>query len=346
LTYVQIAAGSAHSLALRSDGQLLTWGYSGGGLPNVPVLQPGLSFARIAAGGWHSLAILSDGTAVAWGDNTHGECNVPVLPQGLSFAAITGGVGFTVALVSDGSILAWGDNSFGACNVPTIPAGLACVEVAAGYWHAQARLSDGSIIGWGVNNSGECNAPALAPGLTYVEAGAGAFFSVARVDALTSSFCFGDGTALACPCANSGTAGRGCENSDSTGGALLSPGGTPSLAADTLHLNSVGEPLHSLSVFLQGTTSIAPVHFGDGLRCTGGSLRRLFVHSALGGAVDAPQGGDLSVSARSFVAGDPLNGGSIRYYQVYYRDPDPGFCPAPAGDKFNISNGTCVTWWP
>src|SRR5258705_3596873 len=47
-------------------------------------------------------------------------------------------------------------------------------------------------------------------------------------------FCFGDGSGQACPCGNSGSSGHGCQDSNGTGGALLSASGTPSLSADTL----------------------------------------------------------------------------------------------------------------
>ena len=36
--------------------------------------------------------------------------------------------------------------------------------------------------------------------------------------------------------------------------------------------------------------------------------------------------------------------GTSRYYQVYYRDPNLAFCPAPTGDAFNVSNGVAITW--
>ena len=54
------------------------------------------------------------------------------------------------------------------------------------------------------------------------------------------SFCFGDGTlATACPCGNVGLAGRGCQNSASTGGALLSASGW--VLPDSAVLTSSGE---------------------------------------------------------------------------------------------------------
>jgi hypothetical protein len=164
--------------------------------------------------------------------------------------------------------------------------------------------------------------------------------------ASVESFCFGDGSAGACPCGNSGSAGRGCQNSASTGGALLTAGGTPSLSADTLVLTSVGERPTSLSIFLQGDAEIAPVFFGDGLRCTGGNLKRLYTKNAVAGSATAPTGAELPVSARSSALGDTIPPLATRLMQVYYRDPNVSFCPDPPGSTFNVSNGLRVVWGP
>jgi hypothetical protein len=157
-------------------------------------------------------------------------------------------------------------------------------------------------------------------------------------------YCFGDGSGPACPCANNGFPGHGCENSAATGGARLAAEGTTS--PDTLELGSSGELSTAPSIFLQGDASIAPVTFGDGLRCAGGTLKRLFVKVASGGTVAAPDfgAGDPTISQQSANLGDPIAPGSIRYYQVYYRDPDPTFCASPPGDSWNVSNGLRVMW--
>ena len=99
------------------------------------------------------------------------------------------------------------------------------------------------------------------------------------------AFCFGDGSGAVCPCANNGLPGHGCQNSDFTGGAVLAASGIAALANDTLVLTSSGERPTALTVFLQGSLEIAPVLYGDGLRCAGGSLKRLFNHNAVGGTV-------------------------------------------------------------
>ncbi|MBK7641434.1 MAG: hypothetical protein IPJ19_00045 [Planctomycetes bacterium] len=157
-------------------------------------------------------------------------------------------------------------------------------------------------------------------------------------------FCLGDGSAGACPCANNGTSGRGCENSASTGGAILAGSGAASLANDTLVLQSSGELPTALSILLQGSTSVAPLAFGDGLRCAGGALKRLYIRNATGGAISVPQAGDPSISARSAALGDTLSSGATRYYQTYYRDPQLGFCPSPVGNSWNISSGLSILW--
>jgi hypothetical protein len=84
--------------------------------------------------------------------------------------------------------------------------------------------------------------------------------------------------------------------------------------------------------------------FGDGVRCVGGTLKRLYSKNAVGGVVSAPGPGDPSISSRSATLGDPIAPGSSRSYQVYYRDPNLAFCPSPMGDAWNVSSANRVVW--
>jgi len=155
------------------------------------------------------------------------------------------------------------------------------------------------------------------------------------------TLCFGDGTqATPCPCSNNGLPGNGCENSAGTGGAHLAATGATN--PDTVVLHTSGELPHSLTIFLQGNVLISPVSFGDGLRCAGGSLKRLYIENAVGGAADAPGSGDPSVSTQSANLGDPIAPGSSRWYQAYYRDPSTTFCPS--GSTYNITNAVQINW--
>ncbi len=158
-------------------------------------------------------------------------------------------------------------------------------------------------------------------------------------------FCFGDGTGTACPCANSGSSGHGCQNSGGTGGAQLSASGTTN--PDSIVLSAIGEMPTAYTIFLQGDAHLAnTMHFGDGLRCVGGLLKRLYARNASAGAIHAPDAslGEPSITARSAALGDPIAPGSTRFYQTYYRDPSPTFCPSPTGNTFNASNAVAITW--
>jgi len=152
---------------------------------------------------------------------------------------------------------------------------------------------------------------------------------------------------LVCPCGNPPSGSdRGCNNSANTGGAQLTASGTASISADTVIFATTGEKPTATSVVLQGSTSnAAGLVFGQGVRCVAGSLKRLYVHNAVGGSISAPVGGDLSVSVRSAALGDPLSAGTTRYYAVYYRDPSVlGGCPA--ANTFNLTQSGSIQWQP
>jgi hypothetical protein len=98
-----------------------------------------------------------------------------------------------------------------------------------------------------------------------------------------------------------------------------------------------------LSIVGQADAQIPALTFGQGLRCAGGHLKRLYTHSASSGSITAPSGADVSVHARSAALGDTLSAGSVRYHYVYYRDQNVlGGCPAAA--TFNITQSVAVTW--
>jgi Tol biopolymer transport system component len=154
---------------------------------------------------------------------------------------------------------------------------------------------------------------------------------------------------IACPCVNPPSSrGRGCDNSAATGGASLGAFGIAYLSTDSLVFTTAGEKPTALSIVLQGPTPIlAGQVFGQGVRCLGGSLKRLYTKSASGGSITAPNfgGGDPQVSVRSASLGDPIPAGGTRYYLVYYRDPILlGGCPATS--TFNATQTGQVVWWP
>lgn len=159
---VDISAGRSHCLALRNDGSVVAWGYNPHGAIDPP---PGLTgVVAVSAGGFHSLALKSDGRVVAWGSQFDGEKWIDAsVPAGLSdVVAVSAGRFHNLALKSDGTVFAWGYNSHGQTNVPT---GLAnVVAVSAGGFHSLALKSDGTVAAWGLGDKGQTTVPPAAQG--------------------------------------------------------------------------------------------------------------------------------------------------------------------------------------
>jgi Tol biopolymer transport system component len=154
---------------------------------------------------------------------------------------------------------------------------------------------------------------------------------------------------IACPCSNPpGATGHGCDNSSATGGARLSAAGSAYLSVDRLVFTADGATPTSTGILLQGDAELPlGAVFGQGVRCAGGTLKRLYVKSIAAGSMSAPEfdAGDMSVSARSQALGDPIAPGARRTYLVYYRDPVVlGGCSAAS--TFNATQTGIITWWP
>jgi len=139
-TFSAVSIGGAHSIGLKSDGTVWSWGNNASGqLGNetqdaktspIQVTTPdGISgFTAIAAGVNHTLALDNLGNVWAWGLNSSGQLgnnslnnqNIPVrvlssdgvTPFGGVLAIAAGGA-FSLALKSDGTVWAWGSNSKG-----------------------------------------------------------------------------------------------------------------------------------------------------------------------------------------------------------------------------------------
>jgi len=167
------------------------------------------------------------------------------------------------------------------------------------------------------------------------------------VPAFTSRCVPASAGVIPCPCSNP-PAGpdRGCDNSAGSGGASLAARGSTQLSADGLVFTTSGEMPSALSVLVQGNTFLpAGVSYGQGVRCLGGRLLRLYSKTAVAGVIRAPDrdAGDAPISVRSASKGDVIHAGQSRWYAVYYRDPTVlGSCPASS--TFNSSQAGEIAW--
>ncbi len=154
-----------------------------------------------------------------------------------------------------------------------------------------------------------------------------------------TEFCFGDGSAGACPCANNSAVGanEGCLHSPGVLGGKLTASGAPSLACDTLQL-CASQLLGTNCLFIQGNSvPVGPFNFGDGLRCIGGQLRRLAVVGINGGNACLGGPGAVPIHTTGLVGAPGTFG-----YAVWYRD-NSAYCTAFA---YNMTNAVLAAWVP
>ena len=166
-TITKISAGSFHSLALCSDGSLMSWGRNnssqlGDGSTTTRLLPvavlPGVLSGNgktpvsIAAGGTHNLVLCQDGTLASWGFNLRGQLgdgstsnrNAPVAVStsdalaGKTVTSFAAGLNHSLAITSDGTALSWGYDINGqrgdgtAINNPALPAAVSTTNLKAG----------------------------------------------------------------------------------------------------------------------------------------------------------------------------------------------------------------------
>jgi alpha-tubulin suppressor-like RCC1 family protein len=189
---VSVASGYYHSVALRSNGSVVAWGYNGSGqclgtdasgnalnsnTPNGQVVQVGgvalSAVTAIASKSNFTLALKSSGQALAWGENGSSQCSVPNSAV-KDVSSIAAGDAHAAAVLNDGTVIAWGYNNYGQClgtdaggnRLTSTPAGqrvqlagktlTGIAQIAAGSYFTLALKSDGTVVGWGENGSGQC----------------------------------------------------------------------------------------------------------------------------------------------------------------------------------------------
>jgi alpha-tubulin suppressor-like RCC1 family protein len=212
-----VAFGSRHAVALRTNGEVLTWGENvscqlgrrAGNASRAPGLVMRNAIA-IAAASDHSLVLTASGKVYGWGQNAEGplglgntydQCEGPVLVESLASHVVTQiatGYGFSVAVTKDGDLYCSGDNSMGQCpvvrtgrvevftKVPILELAGTVADVRTGGFHTLIRTKDGRLYALGRGRDGQLgngrttNGFGLVADMTdVVSFGAGAWHSVA-----------------------------------------------------------------------------------------------------------------------------------------------------------------------
>jgi alpha-tubulin suppressor-like RCC1 family protein len=241
---VDIAAGTNHGVAVKSDGSVWSWGLTDWRQPNpdrLPLRVIGLSdIVAVAAGYNFSLALRDDGRVFAWGDGSSGQLGdgsqafraSPVQVSGLTaIRSIAAGIASSFAIKSNGALVAWGAGPLGVGGpgnrlTPVPVPGLSNIEQVSVAGHGLARTTAGAVWFWGHNPYGQAgdgtfsgvhSTPVQVPGLQMIT-------GIAVGDSHSLAF-QSDGTVWAWGSGSRGQVGVGSAADQPTPVAVALPGG-------------------------------------------------------------------------------------------------------------------------
>jgi alpha-tubulin suppressor-like RCC1 family protein len=177
-----LSAGELHTVALRTNGSLWSWGLNNRGAlgdgtfttTNAPQpIATSATWSTVAAGFDYTLALQSNQTLWAWGNNGsgrlgNGASNSTNSPQpvttNITWRAVSAGAAHTVAVRIDGTLWAWGlnqwgqlgDGTFSTASTPQpISTNAMWQSVSTAWDYTVALRADGTLWTWGNNNTGQ-----------------------------------------------------------------------------------------------------------------------------------------------------------------------------------------------
>ena len=177
-----IAAGHVHTVALKAEGSVWTWGDNSFGqlgvnttisssVPVLVTLLAGKTFTAVAAGDFHTVVLTTLGELYSWGGGTGGQLGdngvtsslVPVKVVGAEvWSAVAASASYTLALDVSSTLFAWGNNAYGQLGDGTTTSAVKPKKImenvtamAAGSDHTLALTPDGTVWAWGKNDHGQ-----------------------------------------------------------------------------------------------------------------------------------------------------------------------------------------------
>jgi alpha-tubulin suppressor-like RCC1 family protein len=217
---IAIEGGYNHTVALKSDGTVWTWGQNNYGQlgdnttyeKNYAVQVVNSSLANlsdvkaIAVGSSHNVALKNDGTVWAWGLNTSGQLgdssttnrSTAVQIKNLTnVIAVAAGSSHTVALKEDGTVWTCGFNNNGQLGDGTVANKSTIVQainvegieaISAGCYHTVALKKGGTVWAWGSNQYGQLGDATNLNKSTAVQAVVEGSANITDVKAVTTGY--------------------------------------------------------------------------------------------------------------------------------------------------------------
>ena len=175
-TDVSYNSNGTNIAAVRQDGSLAAWGYNTSGYEVLNQAPVG-TFKRVFSGDFFHLAIRSDDTLVGWGYNRNGELDIP----GGQFSSVSSSAsfGYVVGIRSNGTLTAWGSAYSISSVFGPLPSGTFTKTVLLGNGFGLGLRTDGTLATWGL---GPRNRPIITevPKGQYTDiAASGANFALA-----------------------------------------------------------------------------------------------------------------------------------------------------------------------
>lgn len=189
-SWLNVATGVSHTLAIKADKTLWAWGnnwYGQLGQGNQTLfystplqIHSDTSWQKISYGRT-TLGIKTDGSLWAWGDNTYGTLGIlstdilrsasPVLVSGPTntswslASSSTGSAPYCMAVTTTGRLYAWGRGYLGMLgdlavtdkSSPVLvsgPTNASWAAISAGQFHALGATTDGRLYAWGYGLNG------------------------------------------------------------------------------------------------------------------------------------------------------------------------------------------------
>lgn len=199
-TWLAVAAGKAHTLAVKKNGTLWAWGRNFYGQlgdttlvdRRVPTqVGTGTTWTSVSAGSTHSIGRQADGTVWAWGGNDKSQVAqgapsttvvyaVPTVVSSFTFVSIAAGGDHSLVIRGNGSLFAWGANESGQLGDGSTNDGQFPLQVgtdtdwaiiSAGASHSVAVKSDGTLWTWGSNAYGQLGDGSTSDGVIPMQIG-------------------------------------------------------------------------------------------------------------------------------------------------------------------------------